>query len=84
MNGIPLPMAADTRSEIIQAVSTWSGMPDRFFDLGPLTWAQKHDVREELKAQGFFVKNVFLEDTMATLVAAEIRKRAEKEVESPS
>jgi hypothetical protein len=66
-------------STLIRAVTAYSQQPDRYFDLKDLDWKTQKDLRDELVAQGYWLQQIFVEDTMPIFIGAELRARFERE-----
>lgn len=62
---------------IIRVMSSQSNgwNPERYHDIGDLSFVEQADIVNYLSEQGFLVQDVFLEDTTTLRVGLELRKR---------
>lgn len=77
MIGTPVP----TPQQILRAFPRFPGAAEQFYDVTALPWNDRHEFREELEQQGFYVQDVMLADPMPIQVGIEIRKRIAAEQE---
>jgi hypothetical protein len=68
---------------IIRAFPRYGGQMEQFYDVTSLPWKEHEAFTKELEMQGYWVQGILLQDPMAIQVSAELRRRYEKEQETP-